>query len=140
MGLKMTKTFKFVIRDRETGDYFFANRKPNSPFFNRYDKYSMQLMFGDIIGYQNCADKYTASECTVLLLKKFKQDLRQAKKELKECIATDPATIHNKHSFNYYVSVRERMVAENTVLVKKWTDIAKAVKASPQYIVELLSK
>jgi hypothetical protein len=138
----MTKKFKFIIRNRDTGEYTFANRKPKSQSKYRcdYDKYSTSLMFGSMLGYQNVKDEYTASEMTFLLLKMFKQNLRDAKRELAEAQAMHPSEIQNQIGLDYYITVRNRMIAENTQLVKLWTKKANEVKSSNAYLIELLTK
>lgn len=138
----MTTKFKFIICNRITGEYTFANRKPKSKskYSSDYDKYSTSLMFGRMLGYENVKSEYTVSEMTFLLLKKFKQNLRNAKRELKESLALKPSNIQNQIGLDYYITVRERMIKENTELVKIWTKKAKEVKSSNAYLIELLTK
>jgi hypothetical protein len=142
MEFKMATKFKFIIRNRITGEYSFANRKPKSEskYSSDYDKYSTTLLFGSMLGYSNVKSEYTHSEMTFLMLKLFKQNLRNLKRELKEVLALDPSQIQNQTSVNYYISVRERMIKENTELVKIWTKKAKEVKSSNAYLIELLTK
>lgn len=139
----MIQKYKFVILDKNTNEYSFANRKPKSSRFERrYEKYSMTLMFGHVIGYQNCLDEYSETQATLLMLKHFKKELREAKRELKEALVdrsknTDSHVISN---YDYFIKVRQEMISNFTHQVKIWTAKATLAKASSEYLIETLIK
>ena len=139
----MIQKYKFVILDTNTNEYSFANRKPKtSKYDKRYQKYSMMLMFGNVIGYQNCEDDYSQSQATLLMLKKFKKDLREAKRELKETLVdrSKNTDIHVLAKLDYYINVRQEMIVNYTHQVKIWSAKATLAKASSEYLIETLLK
>ena len=139
----LIQKYKFVILDEDTQEYSFANRKPkSSKYENRYEKYSMSLMFGDVIGYYECKDEYSESQATILMLKKFKKDLREAKRELREAQVDRSKNFDSRvlERLDYYISVREMFIIKYTKLVKIWTAKATLARASSEYLIETLIK
>jgi hypothetical protein len=139
----LIQKYKFVILDKDTQEYSFANRKPKSSRYeNRYEKYSMMLMFGSMLGYQNCEDEYSESQATILMLKMFKKELRKAKRELKETLVdrSKNTNVNVLTKLDYYISVREEMIANYTNQIKIWTAKATLAKASSEYLIETLLK
>lgn len=139
----MIQKYKFVILDTNTNEYSFANRKPKtSKYDKRFQKYEMMLMFGDLLGYQNCENEYSQSQATLLMLKKFKKDLREAKRELKEALVdrSKNTDINVLHKYDYYIKVRQEMISNFTHQVKIWTAKATLARASSEYLVETLMK
>jgi hypothetical protein len=161
-----TKTVKFIFTPKlNRGNDWSKPTKPDYHFGSRYTEelnpfqYNcnrISVLFSDELENDNDDrrfDKkatYTINEAHILLLKYLEDCLKSARKEKKRLDTMEKYHTKRYDSFKdvnitflglgYAKTVNARELAHNLEAVKKYRKIVKEIKASPEYLWELLNK
>jgi hypothetical protein len=137
-------------------DYHFGNRYTEELNTYQYNRNHISVLFSDELENANDDrrfDKkatYTVNEAHILLLKYLEDCLKSARKEKRRLDTLEK--IHTKRfdsvkdvnitvlGLGYAKTVNARELAHNLEAVKKYRKIVKEIKASPEYLWELLNK
>lgn len=156
--IKPTKTYKFVFINEYTNEYSFGNKYdslPEKPTDEEYrtkrtrfncKKQTLYWFFFDVLpeelkrGPSRKSAKFTESEASIYLLARIERELKFRRSDVKRMKLTSKRKPEQANHLQYSIKRHNDLIEEYSKTAKIWRKKVKEIKASPEYLWELLRK